>query len=271
MTRPISLAALTVLELTPPEMVTCAAEAGYSHVGIRLLPATPTEPTYDLIGITPLVREIRARSADLGIPVLDIEILRLKPETTVTEFTAVFETGAFLGAKYALIAGNDPDESRLTDNFAALCDLAAAYGIAPQLEPMPWTDAKNVTQAGRIVTNAGRANGGVLIDAIHFDRSKSTLDDIRALPPEFFGYAQICDAPVPMPTELKEILFQARCERLFPGEGGIDVKGIIAALPKHTPLSLEIPKEELARTVGATERARMALAALHKVLATLGD
>ena len=37
MTRPLSLAALTVLELTPPEMVTCAAEAGFSHVGIRLL------------------------------------------------------------------------------------------------------------------------------------------------------------------------------------------------------------------------------------------
>jgi hypothetical protein len=44
MPRPISLAALTVLELTPPEMVGCAAEAGFSHVGIRLLPATPTEP-----------------------------------------------------------------------------------------------------------------------------------------------------------------------------------------------------------------------------------
>ena len=37
MTRSISLAALTVLELTPPEMVICAAEAGFSHVGIRLL------------------------------------------------------------------------------------------------------------------------------------------------------------------------------------------------------------------------------------------
>ncbi|TMG83723.1 MAG: sugar phosphate isomerase/epimerase, partial [Betaproteobacteria bacterium] len=32
MTRPLSLAALTVLELSPPDMVACAAEAGYSHV-----------------------------------------------------------------------------------------------------------------------------------------------------------------------------------------------------------------------------------------------
>ena len=40
MTRPLSLAALTVLELTPTAMVRCAAEAGYSHIGIRLIPPT---------------------------------------------------------------------------------------------------------------------------------------------------------------------------------------------------------------------------------------
>ena len=33
-----SLAALTVLELAPPELVEVAAACGYDHVGIRLLP-----------------------------------------------------------------------------------------------------------------------------------------------------------------------------------------------------------------------------------------
>ena len=33
--RILSLAALTVLELSPPEMVEVAARAGYSHVGLR--------------------------------------------------------------------------------------------------------------------------------------------------------------------------------------------------------------------------------------------
>ncbi|HEY5308601.1 MAG TPA: sugar phosphate isomerase/epimerase, partial [Casimicrobiaceae bacterium] len=40
MSRILSLAALTVLELSPPDMVSCAAAAGYTHVGLRLLPAT---------------------------------------------------------------------------------------------------------------------------------------------------------------------------------------------------------------------------------------
>ena len=36
-----SLAALTVLELAPPEMIELAARCGYEKVGLRLLPATP--------------------------------------------------------------------------------------------------------------------------------------------------------------------------------------------------------------------------------------
>ena len=61
-TRPISLAALTVIELTPPEIVQCAALAGYGHVGLRLLPVTPREASYDILGDTPLRRELRRYS-----------------------------------------------------------------------------------------------------------------------------------------------------------------------------------------------------------------
>ena len=113
MTRSIALAALTVLELSPPDMVSCAAEAGYSHIGLRLIPATPTEVSYATIGDTPIIRATLARLADTGIRCFDVEILRLKPETRVADFLPVLETAARLGARAALIAGNDPDEGRL--------------------------------------------------------------------------------------------------------------------------------------------------------------
>ena len=58
MPRTIALAALSVLELAPPDIVMCAAAAGYSHVGLGLLSATPDEPTYPTVGDTPLVLEI---------------------------------------------------------------------------------------------------------------------------------------------------------------------------------------------------------------------
>ena len=44
-----SLAALTALELAPPELVDVAAACGYDHVGLRLLPATPGGLAYSLM------------------------------------------------------------------------------------------------------------------------------------------------------------------------------------------------------------------------------
>lgn len=41
-----------------------AAQAGYSHVGRRLIPPTPTEPHYATIGDTPPMREVTARLID---------------------------------------------------------------------------------------------------------------------------------------------------------------------------------------------------------------
>ncbi|MEJ8826044.1 sugar phosphate isomerase/epimerase [Variovorax humicola] len=269
MTRPISLAALTVLELTPPEMVTCAFEAGYSHVGIRLLPATPTEPQYDIVGDTPLLREVEARLADTGIKVLDAEIFRIKPDTRAADHEAAIATAARLGASELLVAGNDPDDARQIESFGAFCELADSYGLGAVLEFMPWTEARNLTQAARIVDRCASKNAGVLIDPFHFSRSRSRIEDIASVPPSRLRYMQFCDVPAEIPPTMEAILDQARAERLFPGDGGVDLVGLLRAVPRDIPLSLEIPMHTLARTVGATERARRALAATMRVLAHL--
>ncbi|MFP3435823.1 sugar phosphate isomerase/epimerase, partial [Paraburkholderia sp. SIMBA_061] len=54
--RALSLSALTVLELTPPQMVQCAVDAGYDFVGLRLLPATDHEVRHEIVGDTALKR-----------------------------------------------------------------------------------------------------------------------------------------------------------------------------------------------------------------------
>ncbi len=267
MNRSIGLAALTALELAPPDLVSTAAAAGYSHVGLRLLPATPTETRHPMVGDTPMVRETRARLDATGVQVLDVEIFRLKPDTDVdADYRAAIETGAWLGAKHMLVAGNDPDESRLADRFAQICDLASRYGIAASLEFMPWTDAKDLAQAARIVERAGRANGGILIDAFHLSRSKSRIDDIARIPASRFRYAQLCDVPAAIPPTMEAILAEARAERRFPGDGELDLVGLIRALPPGLPLSLEVPTLELAKTVPALERAKRALAGARRVL-----
>lgn len=271
MTAPvISLAALTVLELSPPDMIEVAARAGYSHVGLRTEPATPEEYHFPLLRDADLRRQTAARLRDTGIKVLDIEILRLKPDTVVADFIPHLALGAEFGASELLVAGNDPDEQRLTERFAELCDLAAPYGIHPHLEFMPWTDCRDFAQARRVVETAGRANGCVLIDAFHFDRSGSRLEDVAALSPSHMRYAQLCDVIGPRPDDMAEILRQARQERRFPGDGDCDLIGLLRQLPRGIALSLEIPTQQLLQQgVSALHRAQMAIDKTRSVLERL--
>lgn len=265
--RIISLAALTVLELSPPEMVEVAARAGYSHVGLRVVPATAEELHFPLVADASLRKQTLARLRDCGIGVLDVEILRLKPETRVADFEAILAVGAELGASELLVAGNDADEARLTDNFAALCDLAKRHGLHAHLEFMPWTDARDLSQARRIVETANRDNGCILIDAFHFDRSASHLEELAQIDPGRLRYAQLCDVAGSCPTDMAEILRQARNERRFPGDGDSDLLGLLRTLPAGIALSVETPNQQLqAQGIGALQRAQLAL---EKTLALL--
>jgi sugar phosphate isomerase/epimerase len=254
--RPLSLAALTVIELSPPEMVSCAADAGYSHVGLRLLPATAEEPVYPVIGDMPMVREVARRLASTGVHVHDIEILRLKPATRAADYREALETGARLGARAALVAGNDDDESRLVANFAELAALADTLDLSLALEPMPWTDVRDVASGLRVIERSGARNAGLVIDAIHVDRAGTTPAELAALPASRIAYVQLCDAPAERPTDTPTLLHQARAERTMPGDGGLDLIGMLRALPPRIVVSVEVPMRTLSRTVDARERAR---------------
>jgi len=81
----------------------------------------------------------------------------------------------------------------------------------------------------------------VLVDALHFARSDSSLADIGAMPRHRLHYAQICDAPAEIPATTEGLIHTARCERLLPGEGGIDLAALFRTLPDDLPISVEIP------------------------------
>ena len=76
--------------------------------------------------------------------VADVEIVRLKPETDVAAFAPFFARVERLGARNVLVAGDDPEEARLTELFAALARLAAGHGLTVDLEFMPWTRVPNL-------------------------------------------------------------------------------------------------------------------------------
>ena len=62
---------------------------------------------------------------------------------------------------------------------------------------------------------------------------------------------------------MQEIIRQARSDRLFPGGGELDLKGLLRALPAAIPLSLEVP---VSKRMEPLERARRALAATNAIL-----
>src|SRR5206468_5660185 len=142
---------------------------------------------------------------------------------------------------------------------AAFCDMAREFSMGASLEPMPWTDVRNFAQGARIVAAADRENGGIVIDPIHFDRGGSHAEEIVAVPHNRLRYMQLCDAPAERPTDTDTLLHQARAERLMPGDGGLDLRAILGAVPPNLPLSLEIPMRTLTRTMPAAERVRQML------------
>jgi sugar phosphate isomerase/epimerase len=73
------LAHLTAIGLDPPQLIDAAAAAGYDYVGLRLNRTTTEEPLYDLINDRGLMKETKARLADTGVKVWDIEVARMDP------------------------------------------------------------------------------------------------------------------------------------------------------------------------------------------------
>lgn len=241
MARTYSLAYLSSHRCTPAQALAVAARQGYGWVGLRLWPNAPGGVHQALLEQPALLHEALAVQRDTGVGVLDLEIIRLGPEFDPHTWDALYEAGAALKAKAILVAGDDPDTARLAANYARLCEVMAPFGMTADLEFMPWTAVPDARSALRTVQAAGMpANAGILVDALHVGRSHTTLDDIRALPRALLHYAQICDAEAGTHWSTEQMIHTARCQRLLPGEGSIDVRGLFEALPADLPVSVEV-------------------------------
>jgi len=263
--RRLSLAHLTVLDTTPPELVSVAAEAGFRTIGIRLT-ATPSVgvPPYDMLHEGPLLRETLARLADTGVSVLDTEFLRFEPEHPVGIPEGFLEISARLGARHVLVMSAEPDEARTLDRFGELCDRAAGYGLQVCLEFAIYTGVRTLADACRVIAMSKRSNASVLIDALHFSRSGGLPQHVASVDPSLLRYAQLCDAgpDMPGPTDTPALIREARTGRLLPGEGVLPLKALVEALPASAPLAIEAPCRATA-DLPALERARRAHRALR--------
>lgn len=241
MTRTLSVAHLTAIDTPPPALIEAAAQAGFDAVGLRLLRVTEDSPGYPLMTDKPAMRATLAALKNTGIAVADIEFIKITPEIDVDALMPMLDAGAELGARHVITAPYDPDLDRLADRLGDLSMAAQARGMTAVLEFFPWTVVPDLSACWDVVQAAGDSIG-LLVDALHFDRSRSSLDLLRDIPASRLPFAHLCDAPVHPPYSTEDLLATARAERRAPGAGEIDLGALLAALPAEIPLGLEIPQ-----------------------------
>lgn len=148
-----------------------------------------------------------------------------------------------------------PDsEQEVVDSFGALCDRLATEGLRTSLEFMPFTAVADLPTALRIVMQANRNNGGIMLDCWHLHRSGGTPDDVLAVPGEKLMGLQLDDA---MPQAMGDVVEETLNYRLLPGEGCIDLQrllGNLKTIGARVAIDVGVFKDSL-RQLEPTERA----------------
>jgi sugar phosphate isomerase/epimerase len=254
-----SLAHLTALGCAPPEVACIAAAAGYDFVSYRIIfMGLPNEPNYALAENKQMLRETRQALAATGLRVLDIELARIADNIDVKSYVPALEAAAELGARHVISSIWTPRRDYAVESYAELCDLAKPLGLTVDLEFLTWTTVANLRQAAAICRAANRPNSGLLIDTLHFHRSRVGLDELSAIPLAWFHFAHVCDAAQAIPDTTEGLIHTAREDRLDPGQGGIDIAAIVSRLPR-VPYSLEIPNLERVKQLGYAGHAKLCL------------
>jgi sugar phosphate isomerase/epimerase len=263
-----SLAHLTAIALPPPELIRVASRTGYRTVGLRLIAVTADSPGYPLMSDPVLMRETKAALAETGVRVLDIEFVKITPEIDIAALEPFVAAGAELGAKFVINAPYDPDLARLADRLGAMSDLCVRHGMRAMLEFFPWTEVPSLGDAIAVVNATGRTECGVLVDPLHFARSKSTAEQFLGVPASRFPFVHVCDAPAGTSWTREQLFHAGRVERLPPGEGRIDIKGILAHMPPGIPIALEVPMTAMAAAQGEEAVALRVRQAAERLLAS---
>jgi sugar phosphate isomerase/epimerase len=254
------------------ERVRAAAEAGFAAMGLY-------------IGDYERLLAEGARDADLravldhyGLRVVEIEALRGWSSRTGRDAyrqteQRVFAMSDALGpGHHVQVVG--PYTGTLDDaaeDFAGVCDRAAEHGLAAAIEFLPeMSNIPDAATAMQIVTNAGRANGGICLDSWHHFRGANDDDMLRAIPADRIFTVQFDDGP----RQRVDPDYYTDCTRYrqVPGDGDFDLAGflrLVAEMGVRLPLSVEVmsvslqdrPAAEIARRLADATRAVVAATA----------
>lgn len=241
MTRQFSLVHSTVLGLTPPEMIYVAGKAGYDFVSILLIPkGLPNEPNYELSKKKEMMRQTKTALAETGIKLLDMELAKIYDGLDPKTYLPAMEVAAELGGTNILSSIWTKEYNFATECFSELCELAKPFGLTVDLEFVPFSEVKNLKEGIAILRAVNCENCGIVVDMLHFYYSRVAIEELDKVPREWFHFVHLCDAPAEIPATKEGLIYTTRQERLYPGEGGIDITAILNRIPE-VPYAIEMP------------------------------
>lgn len=237
MTRALGLGHFTFLDLPPVELVRLARRSGFDFVGLRFHPVSPGALNW--LPDAPGLRELARVMDGEGVGLYDIETVVINAELAPESLMPALEAASALGGKRVNVCADV--FPALAARFAAIGDLAATCGLGLDLECMAWRGINTPQACLDLIASSGAPNAAYLVDALHHTRCGGTPADIAAMSAGKVISAQLCDAPAAAPTGTDALLAEARGGRLLPGDGGLDLAGIVGALPPEAVISVELP------------------------------
>jgi sugar phosphate isomerase/epimerase len=143
--------------------------------------------------------------------------------------------------------GNDcANVAQLTDEFGPLCRQAAERGTNVLFEMLPpqFSQARSLDAVVAICSGAGAANGGIMLDNLHLQRSGTPPQDIvRKIGRHVPLGVEINDGTLAMPVDLEDSVIN---KRLLPGDGEFDIDAFLHAVWNQGyagPIGVEVLNE----------------------------
>lgn len=253
----------------PVEMVKVAANLGCKQISLALESMSPNKLDYapwSLRNNKQLRRDLLRAVEDHGVNISNGEFYMIKPGTDFRDTARPdLEIMCGLNFKRVNIVSIEPDFSRNVDQCGVLVEMAQALGMETTLEFVPNTGVANLQSALNILQAVNRPTFGLVIDAMHFFRSGSSVADLAKLEPDTVGYVQLCDVPVV--SHYEQYMYEALYERLPPGQGELPLQDFLNAVRRDVVVGLEIPMLAQAQAgIAPRERLQGAVAAAKHLL-----
>ncbi|WP_375398704.1 sugar phosphate isomerase/epimerase family protein [uncultured Sphingomonas sp.] len=263
----LSLDQLTVVGVSPAELVDIAADAGYDAIS-AFTSSTDSAGAYRLAKGDDRTEAMIARLRERGITVSNLEGLVVKPRMDWDDYARLIDLGGRIGARCGATVILDKDRARATDSFCRLAEMAANGGLGLVLEFCRLTEIGSLAEAVEFVGLASHP-AGVLVDVMHLILGGETPADIARYDPALILASQLCDSPATLSDD--DYMRDAFNQREVPGDGELPVVEFLKALPAHAVVGIEVPLKSLAEQgMSHLDRARLLLERTRTLLTEAG-